>query len=172
MLHKIVFIFTYFSLIFFFSVIYMTIHNVSGHKQLPEWNNLVELLTTHGYIQLLTKFHKQRLFHTEGSQAKKVWKRMLQCIARSKTSEHTDATDLSLILFVRSTASMSMRILYLTCGGTLVVQGYMSMKTTPAQNLFSSSRYKAWWIIWDSSVYATNLSRLTHYREKRVVWVW
>lgn len=72
-------------------------------------------------------------------------------------------TDLSLILLVRSTASMSMRILYLTCGGTLAVQGNMSKKTTPAQNLFSSSRYKAWWIIWDSSVWATNLSRLMHY---------
>ncbi|TNN88426.1 hypothetical protein EYF80_001208 [Liparis tanakae] len=59
---------------------------------------------------------------------------------RKNTSVHTAVTDLSLILLVRSTASMSMRILYLTCGGTLMVQGYMSMKTTPAQNLFSSSR--------------------------------
>lgn len=76
-------------------------------------------------------------------------------------------THLSFILLVRSTASMSMRILYLTCGGTLVVQGYMSAKTSPAQNLFFSSRCKAWWVICDSSVNAANLSRSRHYNRRR-----
>lgn len=80
----------------------------------------------------------------------------------NKTIQLQLAADLSLILLVLSTASMSMRILYLTCAGTLVVQGYTSMKATPAQNLFSSSRCKAWRLIWDSSVYATNLSRSIH----------
>lgn len=89
-----------------------------------------------------------------------------QAVVVTKTPTHSGASDLSLILLVRSTASMSMRILYLTCGGTLVVQGYMSMKTTPAQNLFSSSRYKAIWLIWDSSVYATNLSRSMHCEQR------
>lgn len=53
---------------------------------------------------------------------------------------------LSLILLVFSTTSMSIRILYLTWGGRELVQGYRSGNTTPAQNLFSSSRDRARWV--------------------------
>lgn len=58
---------------------------------------------------------------------------------------------LSLILLVFSTTSMSIRILYFTWVGRALVQGYMSGNTTPAQNLFSSSRDRARWVSWISS---------------------
>lgn len=75
-------------------------------------------------------------------------------------------SDLSLTLLVRSTASMSIRILNLTCGGTVVVQGYIFTKTRPAQNLLSSNRSKARWVTVSSSGRATNLSRIKHWGQK------
>lgn len=81
---------------------------------------------------------------------------------RNSTSQYR-----SLSLLVRVTSSMSIRILYVTCGGSSDEEVLGSRKTTPAQNCLSSSSSSALSISWPSVSSPSSLFWEKHCRRRR-----
>lgn len=76
-----------------------------------------------------------------------------------------DWTHPSLILFVLSTLSMSIRILYLTWRGSSTLPGVIPVNTTPAQNFRSSSNSMDLLMSRTSVATGSSLFKLTHWQK-------